>query len=78
MPLKKRWIADVPIELWHKLESMKNGRTRAELLEDLIKTLDSEKWKLIEENRKLQEELAILKEELSALKAELERYRAKR
>ncbi len=67
---KKKWIVDLPPELWYKLENMKKGRTREELLRDLLETMDKDTWKLIEELRALNEQVVVLKERIRALEAE--------
>lgn len=75
MAFKKKWIVDLPPELWYELENMKNGRTREELLRDLLKAVDKDTWKLIEENRSLKEQVAVLNEKIRALEAELAKLR---
>ena len=75
MAFKKKWVVDLPPELWYELENMKNGRTREELLRDLLKAVDKDTWKLVEENRALKEQVAVLNEKVRALEAELAKLR---
>jgi len=72
---KKKWVVDLPPELWYQLEDMKNGRTREELLRDLLKAVDKDNWRLIEENRVLKEQVALLNEKIRALEAEIAKLR---
>lgn len=75
MVFKKKWVVDLPPELWYELENMKNGRTREELLRDLLKAVDKDTWKLIEENRTLKEQIVVLNERIRALEAEITKLR---
>lgn len=75
MAFKKKWVVDLPPELWYELENMKNGRTREELLRDLLKAVDKDTWKLVGENRALKEQVAVLNEKVRALEAELAKLR---
>ena len=72
---KKKWVVDLPPDLWYELENMKNGRTREELLRDLLKAVNKDTWKIIEENRALKEQIAVLNEKIRALEAEIARLR---